>query len=42
MQRRVAALEEAGVDVVAVLWRRLLDAEQGDGFRYEYAAAAHE
>jgi hypothetical protein len=37
MKRRIAALERAGVDVVEVLWQRHVDAEGGDGYRYEYA-----
>jgi hypothetical protein len=42
MTRRIAALNNAGIDIIDALWQRLLDAERGDGFDYEYVAADHE
>lgn len=37
MKARIAALTDAGEDVIDALWRRHLVAVLGDGYTYEYA-----
>lgn len=40
MKRRIARLKNHGVDldeIITILWQRTLEAERGEGYRYDYA-----